>query len=268
MEKKTVLITGARGKLGLALVKLFLKNNFSVIATDINPGMPDELKSDKNFTQHKMDVTSGNDARIVADMVAEKYGSLDIVISNAAIVDYFPLSEAGSEQLAAIFDTNVLGLANVAKYFLPLLHKTKGRLIVISSESYKVPAPFQPYSVSKQVLEKLYGSIRLELLTKGIKTVLIRPGAIQTRILEDTLAFNYPLRNSMFKEEFDRFGQSIPKYIGKASSPEHVAKVIYKAATAARPKRIYKTNHNPLISLLSFLPGKLAEYLIIRNLKK
>jgi len=159
----------------------------------------------------------------------------------------------------------MFGLANLTKYFLPLLMKSTGRLVVISSESYKVPSPFQPYVVSKQALEKLYNSIKIELSTKGVKTVLIRPGAIDTQILKSTVDFNYTASGSVFQKEFERFGLLIPKYIGKIISPEKVAKVVLKAGVSRKPKRIYHINHNPLITLLTILPGKMKEYVIRNN---
>ena len=266
-NKKIVLITGAAGGLGTALTDIFLKNDYRVIATDVGLNMPDIFQRHKNLTYFKMDVTSESDTETAAVRITEEFGQLDLMISNAAVVDYFPISEAGSTQLKKIFEVNVFGLANLTKYFLPLLIKSSGRLIVISSESYKVPAPFQPYSVSKQALENMYNSIRLELMTKGVKTVLVRPGAIQTGILQDTLDFDYTLSNSVFVEEFKRFGKSISKYVGKAVAPENVAKVVFKAATASAPKRTYKINHNFLVSLLSVLPGKWKETLIKKSLK-
>jgi len=268
MKKRVVCITGAGRGLGRAIAETFRKQGFEVIATDIDEALLSEVKETKRITTYKLDVTSEKSTAGCARLTEDKFGRLDVLISCAGIVDYYPLSEAGADKLKKIFDVNTFGLINLTKYFLPLLIKSSGRLIVISSESHKVPAPFQPYSVSKQALENIYNSIRLELLTKNVKTILIRPGAIQTGILQDTLNFDYPLTNSAFTEEFKHFGQSISKYIGKAADPEDVAKVILKAATASHPKRTYRINHNPIVSLLSFLPVKWKDTLIRKNLSK
>jgi len=265
--KKSVLITGAGRGLGKAVANAYHACGFQVIVTDFDPRLLDDYSGKKGYFPLQMDVSVETEVEKCARQTEQLFGKLDLLISNAGVMDFYPVSEAGAEKLKKIFDVNVFGLANLTKYFLPLLVKSQGRLIVISSESFKVPSPFQPYSVSKQALEKLYGSIRLEFMAKGIKTILIRPGAIQTLIMEKTFHLKGLENESVFKDEFDHFRLSIVKYIRKISTPEQVSKIILKAGTAKRPRRIYNINHNLLVTLLSHLPGKLKEKLIIKSLK-
>ena len=267
MKNKLVLITGAGRGLGRAIAEAFYQDGFDVIATDIDLGLFSDIKDKEHFTCIKLDVTSESDTRHCADIVAEKFGKLDVLISNAGIVDFYPVSEAGSERLKKIFDVNVFGLPELTKYFLPLLLNSGGRLIVISSESYKVPSPFQPYAVSKQALESVYKSIKIELSLKGVRSILIRPGAIQTQLIDDTIHFSKTIENSFYKNEFSNFIDSISKYIGKISTAEDVAKVVLKAAIDKHPRRVYNINHNPLVSLLSHLPEKLKNFAIRISLK-
>ena len=183
-----------------------------------------------------LDVTSETSVQQCAEQLTKEADQIDILISNAAIFDFYPVSEAGSDKLKKIFDVNVFGLANLTKHFLPLLIPSKGRLIVISSESYKVPSPFQPYSVSKQALESVFEAIKIELSLKGIKSILIRPGAMQTQILDDTIHFKNFNENSLYKTEFKNFVKSVPKYIGKVSTPEDVEKTLQNIREKAGDK--------------------------------
>lgn len=263
---KTVLITGTGRGLGRAIASAYHQAGFEIIATDIKLGLLSDIKDIERYTCIKLDVTSEIDVSNCTDYIDKKYGQLDVLISNAGIFDFYPVSEAGADQLKEIFDVNAFGLANLTKHFLPLLIKSKGRLIVIGSESYKVPSPFQPYAVSKQVLEKVYDAIRFELLVKGINTVLIRPGAMQTKILDDTIHFKNPDKKSIFNNEFGNFLASVPEYIRRISLPEQVASVVLKAGVMKKPKAIYQINHNPLITILSRLPRFLKERLIVNNL--
>jgi len=267
MSKKVVLITGAGRGLGRAIAEAFYQDGFDIIATDIDLGLFSDVKDKERFTCIKLDVTSENDVSKCAEIVVEKFGKLDVLISNAGIVDFYPVSESGSERLKKIFDVNVFGLPELTKYFLPFLINLRGRLIVISSESYKVPSPFQPYAVSKQALESLYKAIKIELSLKGVRSILIRPGAIQTQIIDDTIIFSKTIENSFFKKEFSNFIESISKYIGKITTVEDVAKVVLKAGIDKHPKCVYNINHNPLVSLLSLLPEKLKDFVIGKSLK-
>lgn len=267
MSKKVVLTTGAGRGLGLAISKAFLKADFEVIATDIHELNLLESIDSEHFTYLKLDVTSEKDVSRCVSVIQETFGQLDVLISNASVFDFYPVSEAGADQLKRIMDVNFLGLANLTKYFLPLLLESNGRLIVISSESYKVPAPFQPYAVSKQALESLYSAIKIELSLKGIKCILIRPGAIQTKILDETLQFQKDLNGSYYKTEFDRFIGTVPNYINRILNPHKVAQVILKAGTTGKPKHIYSINHNPLVTILSNIPNRLKNYIIQKKLK-
>ncbi len=267
MDKKVVLITGAGRGLGLSIAKEYLNEGYEVVATDISEIIFSGNKDLEYLTTYKLDVTSENDMRQCASFVQEKFGRLDVLISNAGVFDFYPVSEAGSDELKQIMDVNFLGLANLTKYFLPLLVQSKGRLIVISSESYKVPAPFQPYAVSKQAMESLYDAIKVELLLKGIKCILIRPGALQTQILIDTLQFKSENYQGLYKNEFDTFVKAVPTYIAKISRPEKVAQLVLKAGIKKNPKAIYSINHNPLVTILSAMPYTLKNYLIKRSLR-
>lgn len=264
---KTVLVTGASKGLGKAIADIFHQKGFEVIATDIDTKPLSNLFIRERFTILELDVTSEKSVKSVAETVANTFGQIDVLVSNAGIFDFYPLSDAGSEKLKKIFDVNVFGMANLIKYFLTLLQESKGRLIVVSSESYKVPAPFQPYSLSKQALEKLFNGTRLELMTKGIKSILIRPGPIQTDLLDRTINFKLPENNSVFKNELGKFLFTMKKYIGKISSPEEVAAVIFKAGTMKNPKPIYYIRNNPLVTLISILPEILKDLFVRRSIQ-
>jgi NAD(P)-dependent dehydrogenase (short-subunit alcohol dehydrogenase family) len=267
MKKKVVCITGAGRGLGRAIAETFRKQGFEVIATDIDEALLSEVKETKRITTYKLDVTSEKSTAGCARLTEDKFGRLDVLISCAGIVDYYPLSEAGADKLKKIFDVNTFGLINLTKYFLPLLIKSSGRLIVISSESHKVPAPFQPYTVSKQALEAVYKAIKMELSVKNIKCVLIRPGAIQTNILETVRTFKPEDNNGLLQNEFQHFVQSVSRYMGKASDPAEVARLIVKAAGAKHPKAVYNINHHLLVSLLSHLPARLKEFVVRKSLQ-
>jgi short-subunit dehydrogenase len=238
-----------------------------VVATDFNFELLSDLTGKKNYLTLGLDVTSEVSVQNCVHKLSKEINQIDVLVSNAGIFSFYPVSEAGAEKLKKIIDVNVLGLTNLTKYFLPLLTVSESRLIVIGSESYKVPSPFQPYSVSKQMLESVFKAIKIELSLKGIKSILVRPGAMQTQILEDTIQFKNFNEHSQFKTEFKNFVNSVPKYIRKVSTPEDVAKVILKGGTAKHPKQVYSINHNPLVTILSGLPPRFKNFIVEKNLR-
>jgi len=264
---KTVLISGSGRGLGKATAEVYHKAGFFVIVTDVNEELLNTYPKTKNYLTVSMDVSSEESVKECYKLVSLKIEQLDVLVSNAGIFDFYPVSEAGSEKLNRIIDINVLGLANLSKYFLPLLEKNSGRVVVVSSESYKVPSPFQPYSVSKQMLESIFKAISVELSVKQIKCVLVRPGAIQTQILDDTIHYSDLNSTKRYKDEFRNFVKSVPKFIGKVATTKQVANLILKAGISKRPKPVYSINHNPLVTLLSFLPDRMKRYFILKSIE-
>jgi NAD(P)-dependent dehydrogenase (short-subunit alcohol dehydrogenase family) len=264
---KTVLISGAGRGLGKAIAEAYHKAGFRVIATDFDEDLLKENKGKDDYLTLSMDVSSEEDVRRCAGELKKEVERIEVLVSNAGVFDFYPMSEAGADKLKKMFDVNVFGLTNLTKYFLPYLERSSGRLIVISSESYKVPSPFQPYSVSKQALEKVYDSIKIELHTKGITSILIRPGAMQTKILDDTISFTKNIDNSRFEKEFSAFVEAVPKYINKVASPEQVANKVLLAGTTHKPGDVYHVNHNPLVSLLTMLPARWKKYVVRKSLE-
>ena len=225
-----------------------------MLASDIDKRLLDDLQDRNHVEVFEMDVTNDLEVSQTALQISRLTEKIDILVSNAGIFDFFPISEAGSEKLGRIFAVNTLALPTLTKHFLPLLEG--GRLIVISSESYKVPSPFQPYAVSKQALEAIYRAMKPELALMGIRCILIRPGAMKTQILEATLNYNVTPEGSRFRKAFDKFLSAVPKYIGRVVTPEVVARTVFKAGTVRNPRSIYHVNHNPLVSVLSALPAR------------
>ena len=92
-----------------------------MLAADNNPDLLTDLENRDRYVTFVMNVSSEEDVRVCAEKTQKLFGRLDVVISNAGIFDFYPVSEAGSEKLKKIFDVNVHGLTNLTKYFLPLL---------------------------------------------------------------------------------------------------------------------------------------------------
>ena len=264
--KPTVLITGAAGGLGRAVVEKFLDEGWEVIATDLRANGFDTRT--EGLTTLKLDVTDSLQVETVRDRVEREYDRLDVLINAAGILDFFPLSEAPPEWLKRSFDINAFGPVAMIRAFLPLLIKSGGRVINISSESVRFPGAFQPYQPSKMALEGLHRTLRQELSLKGVKMIVIRPGAIDTGMTASVLQIKNPVKESLYLREFDVFASMAAKFVGRKTSPEKVAKLIYRAASAKSPRYYYHINHSVLLTFLSKLPQRFQDRMTLRMFKK
>jgi NAD(P)-dependent dehydrogenase (short-subunit alcohol dehydrogenase family) len=268
MKLKTVLITGAAGGLGKATADQFIGAGFRVIAGDIAfPEMTDE-RPGREMIRIPLDVSLPASIKNARELLKKLNLSIDILVNNAGIFDMYPLSEHDPDRLEHILSVNTLGPVRLVQAFLPDLIANKGRVVQVSSESVKFPGAFQPYQISKIAMEAYSRSVRQELLLKGVRLVIIRPGAISTDLFGDLASYRNPVRDSVFKNEFDRFVRGTTRFVGRIVPPERVARLVFKAATTRRPGYIYRINNNPVLTLVSILPAFIAERSIIKFLGK
>ncbi|MBE9491652.1 MAG: SDR family NAD(P)-dependent oxidoreductase [Bacteroidetes bacterium] len=264
--KLNVLITGAGKGLGRAITNEFAKHGHYVYASDRNYSFLKDFESRKNILPLTLDVSNPVSCHEAFEIINSKTGLLDVVINNAGVISFFPISECESEMLLSIFKVNVFGPLNVIQTFLPMLIKSKGRVINISSESYKIPGVFQPYSVSKLAMEAVHRSIRQELMLKGVKTILIRPGAINTGFLNALKNMELPENIPIYKNDFDIFRKMAPGYTGNKADPSLVARLVYKAGTTRHPKYTYHINNNHLLKIFALLPERWQDLIIKKKL--
>jgi NAD(P)-dependent dehydrogenase (short-subunit alcohol dehydrogenase family) len=266
-EGKSVFISGAAGGLGKVLVRYFADNGYLVIAADIDiSGISSEM-SPGIIMPVRLDVTRPEMVRsVLSDLDLDKKG-LDILVCLAGIYDTYPVTEADPGLFKKIIDVNLLGAAALVQGFLKAILKKQGRIIVVTSESYKIQAMFQPYMISKAALEAYCSVARQELALKGIRLITIRPGAIRTPLLNWMNSAGEKGKYTVFNNEYMKSREKSLKMVGRISDPAVVARKIYKASTVKRPRRIYKVNNNPVLSLVSILPTALIEWVMIRMMR-
>ena len=130
---KTIFITGASSGLGKAAAQLFAAKGWRVIATMRHPEKEKELTSIEHMCVLPLDVTDGNSIQRAVE-AAEKIAPVDVLFNNAGYGLVGPLEGYSDHQITRQFNTNVLGVINVTKAFLPYLRP--GRMVLLS-----VPLP-------------------------------------------------------------------------------------------------------------------------------
>ncbi len=267
-KQKSIIITGAAGGLGKALVNACRISfpDYIIVATDISTEV--ESMYDGQVLGIIMDVT--NEASILALRMALEEKGLQVwaIVNNAGISDFFPITEKDKSSLEKIFAINSFGPVNMIRIFLTHLVESHGRVVNISSESIRLPAAFHPYAASKIALEALSVSMRNELALYGIPLSIIRPGAINTPFLEGLYTMKDRIDNSIYKKHLHNFASKAPGEIHNIETPQKVAEVILKALIKAKPKRYYHVNNNPKLRIAALLPHRVRDYFMQKMLKK
>jgi NAD(P)-dependent dehydrogenase (short-subunit alcohol dehydrogenase family) len=128
----------------------------------------------------ELDVSSQSSADAAVAQIIEAHGRLDVIVHNAGHMAFGPAEAFTPEQLAALYDVNVLGAQRVNRAALPHLRKQgRGLLVWVSSSSARggTPPYLAPYFAAKAGMDALAVSYAGELSRWGVETSIVVPGA-------------------------------------------------------------------------------------------
>ena len=240
---KWVLVTGASSGIGKATTEYLASNGFKVYAGARKQKDLDFLALIGNVVPIKLDVTSDDDVTKAVEFIKERKTGLFALVNNAGIAKGGPLMDLPMENVKDHFEINLFGVHRVTRAFFPFLYESKGRIVMMSSDSGFFATPFfGPYCSSKFALEGYADSLRRELLLYGVKVIIIEPGRITTPIWEKGEDFLKEIRekDSMFKKEAIKIGEyAIRKGKTAGLIPVEVGKLVHETLTTKKPKIRY-----------------------------
>lgn len=188
-NKRWVLITGANGGVGRALVKKFLASGYSVIATDIHNTSGNSGDAVEYFPldleRYVIDENYANSFNGKINSVVRGSG-LSALINTAALQLLGPAQELTREQWAKTMNVNVTAPFFLIQSFLPMLADAKGAVVNISSiHATLTKQNFTAYATSKAALSALTRNIVLDIGSL-VRVNSIDPAAVETEMLLDS----------------------------------------------------------------------------------
>lgn len=128
----------------------------------------------------EMDVNAQDSVDAAITQVEEQHGRIDVVIHNAGHMVTGPAEAFTTEQLAELYNVNVLSTQRVNRAVLPgMRHRGSGLVVWVSSSSVKggTPPYLAPYFAAKAAMDSLAVSYAAELARWGVETSIIVPGS-------------------------------------------------------------------------------------------
>jgi 3-oxoacyl-[acyl-carrier protein] reductase len=211
-----VLITGGSKGIGLAAVELFREKGWEVWICGRDR---EALEAVKNVRKTVADVGNPAEIESLFQEITKEWGSLDVLVNNAADIFVSPIEKMELERVRRLFDVNVFGLLTCIRHAVPLLRKGKSPAIVnVSSASGVWGMPkfpgFGAYNASKFAVLGLTEVAALELRKERIRVNAVSPGSVDTEM----------------------FHRNVPPEFKPNMTPREVAQGIYFAATTdSRP---------------------------------
>lgn len=244
---KIVLITGATAGIGRTTALHLAKQGHHVIATGRRvaelASLQAEAGAGAKLDTIVLDVTStASIASAVSAVNALTEGKgLDVLVNNAGFGVLGPTSEITDGELRRQFETNVFGLMNVTRAFLPKMRERRaGRIINVSSVGGRITLPyFGVYNSTKYALESLSDALRYELRPFGIDVSLIEPGVIRTNFEATAVSGLGALAETPYAGALGKYEQMSKLADRFASNPIVIAKAIARAVNARRPAARY-----------------------------
>jgi len=136
----------------------------------------------------KVDVSVPEETQMAIDKTTEWHNRLDVLLLNAAIPGPWSHIEdiKNTSSLHELMDINYWGYVIPTIQAIPILKKSQGDIIVVSSMYAHIIAPFQAgYCASKHALHGFYDVIRQELKSYGVGVTVHCPGGIATEVLSN-----------------------------------------------------------------------------------
>lgn len=181
LKNKTVFISGSSRGIGLSIALKFLEEEANVI---INSRKAKDLellvKKNRSLDFIKGDVSNYREVKKMIALINKKYGKLDIVVCNVGSGQSVPPGKENYFEWQKTFSQNFFSTTNLVEASIPLLEKSKGSIVCISSICGVEHIPDAPitYSVAKKALNAYVKFKSFDLAKKGIKINGVVPGNI------------------------------------------------------------------------------------------
>ena len=196
LEGKVALISGAARGMGATEARLFAREGSKVVLGDIldeeGKRVEAEIRSSGGeVTYVHLDVTKEADWRAAVDTTVARYGKLDVLVNNAAILIISSIEDTTEEQWDRIMAVNAKGVFLGTKHAIPVMRLAGGGSIInISSEAGLVGNAHGTgaYSATKGAVRLFTKATAIEHATSKIRCNSVHPAPTETPMMEDILA--------------------------------------------------------------------------------
>ena len=260
-ESKVILVTGASSGFGAMTVRALAEAQHVVYAgmRDITghnaeaANLARAYAADRTVTLRpvQMDVSDQASVDAAVQAVIDESGHIDVVIHNAGHMVLGPTEAFTPEQVAAVYDTNVVSTQRVNRAVLPHLRAQRdGVLIWVGSTSSRggTPPYLGPYFAAKAAEDAIAVSYAAELSRFGIETTIVVPGSFTTgtnhfanagHAADDDVAAAY---EEHYAGLMDQLTQKLAELAPDDADPADVARQIVQVVDTpkgSRPFRVY-----------------------------
>jgi len=190
LEGNVVVITGSTGAIGFETYKIFKSYGAEVVLLDYNLQRIKNLQSKVKELCIHCDVRNKKNVKKAFDQICEKYGGVDILISNAGTAVSGSIAEVDDKILRQSFEDNFFSHQNCASETIKIMKKqnTGGCLLFnISKQSVNPGKNFGPYGLPKSALLSLCKQYAVDYGSYGIRSNGVNADRIRSGLMTDKM---------------------------------------------------------------------------------
>lgn len=223
LDGKVAIVTGATSGIGRATAVRLAREGASVVAAGRRQELGDELVAEllaEGLAAHfiRTDVSKRADVVRLVSGAVERFGRLDIVVNNAAIMTFHGVEHCSEEEWDAVLDTNVKGVYLVCHDAIPHLRAAGGGAIVnvASVHAYATMENVAAYAASKGAIVALSRQMALDSTRDRIRVNALIVGGVDTAMAHShAAALGQTLEETGFSSD--------DRQLGRSARPEEIA---------------------------------------------
>ncbi|HZG90475.1 MAG TPA: SDR family NAD(P)-dependent oxidoreductase [Pseudonocardia sp.] len=185
-DRPVALVTGASRGLGFLIARELADRGHDLVlcarsADGLGPAADELVRRGAKVLRLAADVGVRADAERVVAEAERAFGRLDVLVTNAGIIQVGPAREMTAEDYAEAMDVMFWGVVHPTLAALPLLRRSRGRVLAITSIGGKLPAPhLLPYAAAKHAAVGFAEGLRIEAARDGVSVTVGVPGLMRT----------------------------------------------------------------------------------------
>jgi len=222
---KTAIVTGGGSGIGRAASLGLAREGATVVIADKHAAAAmetvDAIRHEGGAAAFiEMDVTNEEQIKGMIQTTLKQFGSLDILVNNAAMVMTKIVEDTTADEWDRIFQVNTRSVFLCSKYALPALRTAKGRIVNVASLNGVIGQKGNTaYSATKGAVIAMTKAMAVDYASEGIRINCVCPAGVATPLFEQWLA-------SVDDAELAHADQAQSHLLGYIASPEEIAKVI------------------------------------------
>ncbi|MFC5337469.1 pyridoxal 4-dehydrogenase, SDR-type [Leucobacter denitrificans] len=207
-DKRVAIVTGSAQGIGEAIARRIAANDVTLVIADVNAEKGQAVADSLGGLFVQTDVSNPEQVQNLVDSTVEKYGRIDILVNDAAIVPFIAWEDLTFEEWRRVLSVNVDGLFLVTKAVTKVMAEAGyGRVVNIASNTFVAGTPnCNHYVTGKGATVGFTRSLASEVGKDGITVNAVAPGLTESEGVKagphnDGFGYVVPM------QAFDRKGQ-------------------------------------------------------------